>query len=417
MSSRTKATEAAQTDAFLAEHHLAWENGRLQFAGHDLASIAQSIGTPAYVYSRQVFARAYHEVFSTLGNCLAVPPRVCYALKANPHVQLVREVASGGGGADVVSIGEFQRAVAAGIPPGQIVFSGVGKRADEIAEALRGGVGQLNVESEEELTLIEKISEQVSRQVDLTTRMALRINPDVDACSHDHIATGRASDKFGVPLADCLSILDGARARKRLRIEGLAMHIGSQITDAEPFRNAFERLGRLVLAARAAGFPIHHLDLGGGLGIRYRPNDRVISVAEYGRIVADTVGKLDCALTFEFGRRLAGNAGVLLTTVLYRKRAAGRRLYIVDAGMNDLIRPALYDSYHELLPLEGQGRPCETDCDVAGPVCESSDILARGRSLPALEAGERLAVLSGGAYGAAMASTYNLRRLPVEHVV
>ncbi|MGH6953288.1 MAG: diaminopimelate decarboxylase, partial [Alphaproteobacteria bacterium] len=373
-----------------------------------IARIAEAVGTPFYCYSSAALARAYE---SYLAAFAGLPATVCYSLKANGALAVVRTFAGLGAGADVVSLGELRQALAAGVPPARIVFSGVGKSEEELAAALDAGILQINVESAPELDALAALARARGRKA----AVAIRINPNVDAATHAKITTGRSENKFGVDLAGARTLYARAARMAGLEVVGLAMHIGSQLTDLGPFRQALERLAALVRTLRADGSEVRRLDLGGGLGIRYRAEEPP-DVTAYATLVREIVAPLGCPLILEPGRYLVGDAGVLVARVLYLKAGATRRFVIVDAAMNDLIRPALYDAYHEIRPVrprEGAAAPV----DVVGPVCESSDTFATARLLPPVEAGDLLAILSTGAYGAAMASNYNGRPLAAEVMV
>ncbi|MBI1208231.1 MAG: diaminopimelate decarboxylase [Azospirillum sp.] len=387
-----------------------YRSGELHAEAVALAAIAEAVGTPCYVYARaalEVGYRAFAEAFADDDVGL------CYALKANGNLAVIRTLARLGAGADVVSEGELRRALAAGIPPDRIVFSGVGKTRAEMAAALDAGIHQLNVESLPEL---EALSEVASGRGQ-TAAIAIRVNPDVDARTHAKISTGRKENKFGIDIDHAPAAFARAAALPGLRPVGVALHIGSQLTQLAPFRAAFERVVPLVEALRAAGIAIDRLDLGGGLGIRYR-DETVPPIADYAAMVRDAVGGLGCKVTLEPGRVLVGNAGLLLARVIYRKEGAHRRFLILDAAMNDLIRPSLYEAHHGIIPVRESAPGTRTaPIDVVGPVCESGDTFALQRLLPPLDAGDLVAIQSAGAYGAVMASSYNGRPLVPEVLV
>jgi diaminopimelate decarboxylase len=376
--------------------------GELGADGVGLSAVAAALGTPAYVYSATALEARHDALTAALAPSGA---RLCYAVKANDNRAVIRLFARRGAGADVVSEGELRIALAAGVAPRDVVFSGVGKTARELAFALEAGIGQFNVESAAELEVLGALA--AARGV--RAALALRVNPDVDAGTHEKISTGRKSDKFGIPYAQAEAFYDRAAALPGLEVVGVALHIGSQLTRLEPFEAAFERIALLVERLRARGHRISRLDLGGGLGIRYS-DETPPSVAAYGALLARLERRLGLALTVEPGRWLVGPAGLLLTRVIYRKEAGARSFLIVDAAMNDLIRPTLYGAHHRVLPVRPPvpDAPIET-VDVVGPVCESGDFLALGRDLPRLEAGDLMALLDAGAYGAVMASAYNGR--------
>ena len=379
-----------------------YADGVLRAEALPLPQIAAGVGTPFYCYSLAGLTRSYRALAAALDG---LPATICYSLKANSNQAVVAAFAGMGAGADVVSGGELQRALAAGVPPERIVFSGVGKTQEEIAQALRAGILQINAESERELALISSLAGAAG----VTARVALRINPDVDARTHRKIATGRRQDKFGIAIDRTLDAYAEAAALPHLEPVGLAMHIGSQLLDVAPYRTAFARLAERVRALRAAGFAVRSLDLGGGVGIAYR-DETPPCFADYAAVVRETVGDLGCDLLFEPGRSMVGNAGILVARVLYVKQAGARPIAIVDAAMNDLVRPAIYDSWHAIVPvIRPQNSPNPVSMDVVGPICESGDTFAVARSLPPLAPDDLVAFGSAGAYGAVMSSAYNSR--------
>ena len=387
-----------------------YRDGRLHAEGVPMETIAEACGTPVYVYSQTAIEDAYRELAEALKDLDA---RICYAVKANGNLAVIRTLARLGAGADVVSGGELARAMAAGIGPADIVFSGVGKTREEIARALKAGIGQFNVESEAELVVLGEIA--VSLGVSAPT--AIRVNPDIAVDTADEIATGRYEHKFGIPIEDATRIYERGSTMPGIRMVGLAAHIGSQILDLSPFQSAFAALADCVRGLRRAGFAVERLDLGGGLGITYT-DETAPRLADFADIVRRTVGGLGCEITVEPGRRLVGNAGVLLSRVLYSKETPVSRFVIVDAAMNDLLRPTLYGAEHAVIPVAGQVQGEETRrVDVVGPVCETGDWLARGVVLPLLEEGDLVAIKGAGAYGAVMASYYNSRGLVGEVMV
>jgi diaminopimelate decarboxylase len=387
----------------------AYRDGVLHAEGVPLGRIAEAVGTPAYVYSSAAIEAAYGGFAAALDG---LPATVCYALKANANLAVIRTLADLGAGADVVSDGELRRALAAGVPARRIVFAGVGKTRQEMAAALDAGILQFNVESEPELEALN----QLAAARGLRAPVALRVNPDVDAATHAKITTGRKINKFGIDIDQVRRIYARAATLPGIAAEGVAVHIGSQLTTLEPFRAAFTRLAGLVEALRGDGHRIRRLDLGGGVGIRYH-DERPPAPAEYAAVVRDCVGHLGCELIFEPGRLLVGNAGVLLGRVIYVKDGGARRFVIVDVAMNDLLRPSLYDAYHEILPVLRPDRDAPSrPVDVVGPVCETGDLLAEQRPLPPLVTDDLLAFCSSGAYGSVMASTYNAR-LPAPEVL
>ena len=375
-----------------------------------MPAIAAAVGTPFYCYSTATLTRHYRvfdEAFAGLDHMVA------YALKANSNQAVIATLARLGAGADVVSEGELRRALAAGVHAEKILFSGIGKKASELAFGLDCGILCFNVESEQELALLSEIA--ASRGSVAT--VSLRINPDVDAGTHEKISTGRKENKFGVPYSRARDIYRQAATLPGLRLAGIDMHIGSQITDLQPFDNAFALLSELVVELRGDGHRIEHVDLGGGLGIPYREEEAAppLPVA-YADIVKRHMSKIGCQVIFEPGRLIAGNAGILVTEVLYVKEGEDRNFVIVDAAMNDLIRPTLYDAWHRIGPVR-ESNAAEFIADVVGPVCETGDFLARGRTLPRPRQGDLLAIYSAGAYGAVQAGTYNSRLLVPEVLV
>ncbi len=414
----------------MTSHFFSYRDGRLHASEVALDTLAEEVGTPFYCYSADALEHGYRFFADALAG---LPATICFALKANSNQAVVRTFAALGAGADVVSEGELRRALSAGVPARKIVFAGVGKTARELAAGLDAGILQFNVESLSELKLLSEVA--VARGV--TAPVALRVNPDVDAGTLEKITTGRADSKFGIDATAAREFLLANREIPGIRVEGLAVHIGSQLTDVAPYRLAFERLIALYKDLKAAGLPLKRLDFGGGIGIDYRHRvpgtdaadrtEHAVDQAEqrvsaYARMVRELLaganGGLDAELLFEPGRLLVGNAGMLVTRVLYLKDNGPRRFVIVDAAMNDLIRPTLYDAWHEIIPLRepapGAGL---SPVDVVGPVCESSDTFARQRPLPPVAEGDLLAFSSAGAYSFVMASTYNSRPLPPEILV
>ncbi len=388
----------------------AYADGRLQTDGVDLARIAAEIGTPAYVYSSAALEETYRRFAAALA---PLDPLICYAVKANSNLAVIGTFARLGAGADVVSVGEMARALAAGVPAGRIVFAGVGKREDEMAAALQAGILQFNVESEPELLVLNDVAVRLG----LPAAVALRVNPDIDALTHPKISTGTRDNKFGVDIASAKRLFAAARTLPGIDLAGVAVHIGSQLTDLAPLRDTFAAIARLVRDLRAQDHVIRRIDLGGGIGIAYQ-GETVIDVADYAKVVAETVGDLGARLVFEPGRSLVGNAGVLLSRVIYVKQGEARRFVILDAAMNDLLRPALYDAFHEIVPLvEASADAPLSEVDIVGPVCESADRFAAERLMPPLQAGDLVAIQSAGAYAAVMASTYNSRPIAAEVMV
>ena len=384
-------------------NHFQYRDGVLCAEGVPLTLLAQKVGTPFYCYSTATLARHY-QVFA---GALPEGSLIAFSVKANGNQAVLKTLAKLGAGADVVSGGELARALAVGIPANKIVFSGVGKTATEMRAALDAGIYQFNVESEPELLALNAVALEMGKRAPVT----LRINPDVDAKTHAKITTGTAETKFGIPFIHAREAFGEAATLPGIEIVGVDVHIGSQITNLEPFEQAFVRVGELVRTLRADGHNIARLDLGGGLGVPYvQDNEPPPDPAAHGAMVTRVTRDFGCALSFEPGRLIAANAGVLVSEVIYIKRGDAKTFAIIDAGMNDLIRPALYDSHHEILavkePAPGSARP---RYDVVGPVCETSDLFAAGRALPELKSGDLVAIMSAGAYGAVMASSYNAR--------
>ena len=362
--------------------HFLYRGGRLHAEDVPLDRIAAEVGTPVYVYSTATLTRHFRVFEEALAG---LPHLICYAMKANSNLAVIATLARLGAGMDVVSGGEYARAKAAGVPGERIVFSGVGKTAAEMRQALAGGIRQFNVESEPELRLLSEVAAGMGAEAPV----ALRVNPDVDARTHAKIATGKAENKFGIPFDQARETYALAATLPGIRVVGVDVHIGSQLTELAPYRDAFALVAELTRALRADGHAITRLDLGGGLGIPYvADNDAPPPPAEYGRIVRETVGDLGCEIEVEPGRLIAGNAGVLLSQVLYLKEGAGRGFLIVDAAMNDLIRPAMYDAHHDLVPVAEPAPGAERrPMDIVGPVCESGDTFARARPVPPLAQG------------------------------
>jgi diaminopimelate decarboxylase len=393
-------------------HYFAYRNGVLHAEDVDLIALADAVGSPFYCYSTATLERHYRVFAEAFADVDAL---ICYAMKANSNQAVIATLARLGAGADVVSGGELMRARSAGIPPEKIMFSGVGKTEDELALAVEQGILCVNVESEPELELLAAIATNKNRRVDVS----IRVNPDIDAKTHAKIATGKAENKFGIPISRARSVYARGAKLDGMRIVGVDMHIGSQITDLEPFDDAFVLLAGFVETLRADGHRIEHIDLGGGLGIPYRnDNEPPPEPAAYAAMVKRATRGLGCRLIFEPGRLIVGNAGILVTRVLYLKRGEAKTFVIVDAGMNDLVRPTLYEAFHDIWPVReaAAGTP-RIFADVVGPVCESGDFLALDRSLAPSNPGDLLAVMSAGAYGAVQASTYNTRPLIPEVLV
>ena len=386
-------------------HSFHYKNGELYAEDVPVRDIVAGTGTPVYIYSHRALLGhflAYEEAFA------GVPHITCFALKANSNLSILKLFGDMGSGADVVSGGELFRALRAGIPADRIVYAGVGKSREEIAYALKSDILMFNVESPQELQVIS----EVATNMGVDARVALRINPDVDPQTHPYIATGLRESKFGIDISQAVEEYRLARELPRIRVVGIHQHIGSQITEVGPFVDALGKIAELARELRALGVAIRYLDVGGGLGITYKDEEppplRVFAEALIG-VVRD----LECTIVLEPGRVIVGNAGILVTRVLYTKQTPTQHFLVVDAGMNDLIRPSLYGSYHAIIPVHRmEGRPTRT-VDVVGPICESGDFLAKDRELPEVKAGDLLAVMSAGAYGFTMASNYNARpRVP-----
>ncbi|KZM51141.1 diaminopimelate decarboxylase [Labrenzia sp. OB1] len=393
-------------------HHFAYKNGELFAEDVAIEEIAREVGTPFYCYSTATLTRHYQVFASAFDD---IPSLVCYAMKANSNQAVLKTLADLGAGMDVVSEGELRRARAAGVPADKIVFSGVGKTEAEQALALEEDILCFNVESEPELRQLSRVASEMGK----TARISVRINPDVDARTHAKIATGKAENKFGIPWQRAHEVYAEAADLPGLRVTGIDMHIGSQITELEPFDQAFARLGDLISGLRAEGHQIDHVDLGGGLGIPYvTDNDPPPDPGAYAQVVKKHVRELDCRVMFEPGRMIAGNAGILVTSVIYVKEGADKTFVIVDGAMNDLIRPTLYEAYHEVRPVrENAAESGRIKADIVGPVCETGDFLAQNRDMARVNAGDMLAVYSAGAYGAVQSSTYNSRLLVPEVLV
>ena len=392
-------------------HHFAYRGGVLHAEAVNLDALAAAVGTPFYCYSTATLTRHYKVFADAFADVRAL---VCYAMKANSNQAIVTTLAKLGAGADVVSGGELKRARLAGIPPEKIMFSGIGKTASELASAVDDGILCVNVESEAELELLSSIASAKGR----AARISIRVNPDIDARTHHKIATGKAENKFGIPISRAREIYAWAAKLKGLEVAGVDMHIGSQITELDPFGNAFALLAEFVRVLRSDGHRISHVDLGGGLGIPYRDDNEPPPHPEaYAEVVKRATRDLDCRLIFEPGRLLVGNAGILVTRVLFVKHGEAKNFVVVDAAMNDLIRPTLYDAHHEIWPVEKKPSGQRFRADVVGPVCESGDFLAVDREMMEPAEGALLAVMSAGAYGAVQAGTYNTRALVPEVLV
>ena len=392
--------------------HFLYRNGILHAEDVPLTDIAQAVGTPVYVYSAATLTRHFNLFQEALAG---LPHLVCFSVKSNSNLAVLKLLGDLGAGMDVVSGGEYRRARAAGIAGDRIVFSGVGKTPEEMHLALTGGIRQFNVESEAELRTLSAVAAGLGVAAPVT----FRVNPDVDARTHEKIATGRKEDKFGIPISRAREIYAEAARLPGIEVVGIDVHIGSQLTDLAPFREAFSKVAALTEVLRADGHDIRRLDLGGGLGIPYtRSNEAPPLPAEYGALVRETLGHLGCEIEIEPGRLIAGNSGILLARTIYVKEGEERRFLILDAAMNDLVRPSMYGAHHDIVPVTEPppGEP-QAVYDIVGPVCESGDTFARQRPMTPVAAGDLVAFRSAGAYGAVMASEYNSRPLVPEVLV
>ncbi len=389
--------------------YFTYKNNQLFAENLAITEIAKEVGTPFYCYSKANLVdnfQNFSDAFKGTNH------KICYAIKANPNVNIAKIFAGLGAGIDAVSQGEIYRALMAGIDPKKIVFAGVGKTRVEMEFALKNGVEEFSIESEPELFLLD----EVAQRLNLKAKIALRVNPDIDAKTHSKISTGKKGDKFGIDIEDAPRIYQAARDLAGVEVFGISTHIGSQITSLTPFRLAFRKIKDLCLELRSQGFKIENLDLGGGIGILYNEEDKAILIPDYANLIREIIGDLDVSLTIAPGRALVGNAGILVSEIIYVKKATDRNFLIIDAAMNDLMRPGLYDSYHQVIPITKTtgGR---NKFDIAGPVCESTDILAKNRYLINPQSGDLIALLSSGAYGASMSNEYNSRPLIPEILV
>ncbi|UYV36228.1 diaminopimelate decarboxylase [Rhodobacteraceae bacterium D3-12] len=392
--------------------HFLYRDGALFAEDVPVAEIAAAVGTPFYCYSAATLERHFRLFDEALEG---TDHLVCYAVKAASNIAILKLLGDLGAGMDVVSGGEYARARAAGVPGERIVFSGVGKTADEMRMALEGGIRQFNVESEPEMAVLNKVALELGTKAPIT----VRVNPDVDAKTHAKIATGKSENKFGIPIAKARAVYAEAAAMEGLEVVGIDVHIGSQLTDLEPFRQAYEKVAALTETLRGDGHTITRLDLGGGLGIPYtRSNEAPPLPVEYGAMVKETLGHLGCEIEIEPGRLVAGNAGIMVSSVIYVKEGEGRDFLILDAAMNDLIRPAMYEAHHDIIPVIEPAAGVEpARYDIVGPICESGDTFAKARDMAALKDDDLVAFRSAGAYGAVMSSEYNSRPLIPEVLV
>jgi diaminopimelate decarboxylase len=392
-------------------HHFSYKGGVLHAEDVNLAELANEVGTPFYCYSTATIERHYKVLDEAFK---ATEHTICYSIKSNSNQAVIKTLANMGAGMDVVSEGELRRALAAGVPARKMVFSGVGKTAREMALALREGIACFNVESEPELELLNEVAGRVGQRA----AVSIRVNPDVDAKTHAKITTGKADNKFGISYLRASEVYARAAALPNLDVTGVDMHIGSQITELAPFEQAFKLMAELVAKLKSEGHNIRHLDLGGGLGVPYRgTNDVPPHPDEYAAMVKRTLGHLGLKYMMEPGRLIVGNAGIMVTRVTYVKENEGRHFIIQDGAMNDLIRPTLYDAYHEIISVKENHNAQMFEADVVGPVCETGDYFAKGRRLPKVKEGDLLAVMTAGAYGAVQSGTYNTRPLIPEVLV
>lgn len=390
-------------------HDFVYKNGELYCEGVSVKSVAQRVGTPFYLYSGNTLA---NHVKAFAGAFIGVPHLVCFALKSNSNGAVLRLLGREGAGADIVSGGELFRALRAGIAPRKIVYAGVGKRRDEIEYALKIGILMFNVESGEELLALDRAAEEMH----VKARIALRVNPNIDPKTHAYISTGLKENKFGIPIEHALEHYQTAKNLSHVEVVGIHQHIGSQITEIQPFVDAVEKLVSFVKVLRSAGVSIQYINMGGGLGIIYKDETPPLP-KELAKAVQPLLKDCGCTLVLEPGRAIVGNAGILVTSILYHKESGEKRFLIVDAGMNDLIRPSLYEAYHEIKPVVEPASPHKAVFDVVGPICESGDYLAKDREMPEVKPGDLLAVMGAGAYGFSMSSNYNSRVRAAEVMV
>lgn len=389
--------------------HFQYKNGELYAEDVALTKLAEEVGTPFYVYSQATLERHYQVFADAVKD---IDATICFAVKANSNIAVIKALSDLGAGADVVSVGELKRAIKAGVPADKIVFSGVGKSRSDLAYAVKTGIRQINVESEEELLVLSQVATELGARMPIV----LRVNPDVDAKTHEKISTGKSDNKFGIDWTRAVEVYQRASNMSGVDPKGLACHIGSQLVDLEPFRAAFRRMKEMVGELRGLGLDVSRVDLGGGLGIPYEEVETPLPV-EYGKLVVEELGDLDVEFEFEPGRMIAGNAGILVSEVLYVKQAPKKTFAVIDAAMNDLMRPSLYSAYHAIVPVLEAEDDEKITYDVVGPICETGDTFAKDRDLPKLASGDLVAFRTAGAYGATMSNTYNSRALIPEVMV
>ena len=389
---------------------ISYKQDQLFVEGVAVSEITHNLRTPFYVYSRTVIEENFGRFKRSLEGLDSL---ICYSVKANSNLSVLETIAKLGGGADVVSLGEYKRALRAGIDPKKIVFSGVGKQDFEIAEILKSSLLQFNIESVSELEMINEIASSLNKEAPI----AFRVNPDIDAGTHENISTGKADNKFGIPIVDAIEIYQYASKLEKIKIVGVDVHIGSQISNLNAFRQTFEHLTKLIYDLKNINIHLENIDIGGGLGIKYTDDDIEPNLQEYGALVKQILGNLNCRIIFEPGRYIVGNCGILVTKVLYSKKSQNKSFLITDAGMNDFSRTALYGASHRLIPLSKEKSSQTEIYDVVGPVCESTDTFLKNYPLEKAEAGDFLAFLDVGAYGAVLSSEYNTRPLVPEVMV
>ena len=394
----------------IEKSHFKYRNSILNIDSVPLPKIADQVGTPFYVYSANAIKNNYEQF------CFALKElkySISYAVKANSNIAVLKHLGKLGAGMDIVSSGEYLRAKAAGISGKKIVFSGVGKTEEEINLVINGGIKQFNVESESELTILNMVAANNKKVIPIS----IRINPDIDALTHKKISTGKSDNKFGIPYDDAITIFEKASRFKNLKVIGIAVHIGSQLTDLEPYKRTFLKIAELEKKLRLKGYYIKTLDLGGGIGIAYSGNAETINLEAYGKLVQSCLGHLDCEFEFEPGRLIVGNAGLLVCSVIYLKYLKNRKFLVIDGAMNDLIRPSMYDAYHEILPVKQDISSSINVVDIVGPICETGDTFVRDQTFPSVKEQDLIAFQSCGAYGAVMSSEYNSRPLVPEVLV